>query len=83
MQIQDHTWESVDPDCYGGYASVSRCTYKGQQVAVKFPQVYLTNFDSILSVSVHSVRPYFVSVESRQRLMRLDPQDERKDYIST
>ena len=22
-------------------------------------------------------------VESRQRLMRLDPQDERKDYIST
>ena len=53
MQIQDHTWESVDPDCYGGYASVSRCTYKGREVAVKLPHVYLTSdFDGILSVCV-------------------------------
>ena len=52
MHIPDRSWESTDGDCYGGQATVSQCTYKGRQVAIKVPDVYLTNFDSILSVSI-------------------------------
>ena len=53
MRISDHSWESTGDDRYGGQAVVSQCTYKGRQVAVKVPYLYLTSdFDRILSVSV-------------------------------
>lgn len=61
MRISDHSWESTgdDHDRYGGHAIVSQCTYKGKQVAVKVPYLYLTSdFDSILSVSVSSIRTF-------------------------
>ena len=53
MLIPDRSWEPMGEDRYGGQTTVSRCTYKGRQVAVKAPYLYLTSdFDAILSVSI-------------------------------
>jgi len=55
------------PDCSeggeevesGGFANVSRSTYKGGQVAVKVVRVYITSdLDLILSVSLLSAPPH-------------------------
>jgi len=60
-RILDHSWESTDDDHdrYGGQAVASQRTHKGKQVAAKVPYLYLTSeFDSILSVSVSSIRTF-------------------------
>ncbi|KAF9646814.1 hypothetical protein BDM02DRAFT_2890236 [Thelephora ganbajun] len=50
MRIRDCPLDSMENECHGGHASVSRCIYRGRQVAVKVPYIYLTSdFNGILS----------------------------------
>ena len=53
MRIPDCSEGSVEVEC-GGFANVSRSTYKGRRVAVKVVRAYVTSdLDAILSVSLN------------------------------
>ena len=58
MRIPDCSEGSVEVEC-GGFANVSRSTYKGRQVAVKVVRVYVTSdLDVILSVGLLPAPPH-------------------------